>query len=96
VWEAVASTLAQKGGIAVPESRVELIAKKPVLLLQRVLTGEGARRIPFHFLVFMSMLGSKDNETRSYLEIVDAPAPARGLLRNRHERAMAREWYSIS
>lgn len=46
------------------------VAKKPVLLLQRF-DRDGARRIPF--LSAMSMLWSKDNETRSYLEIVDAP-----------------------
>jgi serine/threonine-protein kinase HipA len=69
VWEAVALGLARKAGIAVPAFRVELIAKKPVLLLPRF-DRDGARRIPF--LSAMSMLGSKDNETRSYLEIVDA------------------------
>src|SRR5271156_1868844 len=69
VWEAVALALAKKAGIAVPTFRVELIAKKPVLLLRRF-DRDGERRIPF--LSAMSMLGSKDNETRSYLEIVDA------------------------
>ena len=69
VWEAVALSLAQKSGIPVPRSRVENIAGKPVLLLRRF-DRDGERRIPF--LSAMSMLGSKDNETRSYLEIVDA------------------------
>ncbi len=69
VWEAVALSLAQKSGIPVPQSRVENIAGKPVLLLRRF-DRDGERRIPF--LSAMSMLGSKDNETRSYLEIVDA------------------------
>jgi len=69
MWEAVALALAQKAGIAVPEGRVETISKKPVLLLRRF-DREGRRRIPF--LSAMSMLGSKDNETRSYMEIVDA------------------------
>src|SRR5580658_32787 len=69
VWEAVALALAKKAGIAVPAFRVELIGKKPVILLRRF-DRDGARRIPF--LSAMSMLGSKDNETRSYLEIVDA------------------------
>jgi len=45
------------------------VAKKPVLLLWRF-DRDGTRRIPF--LSAMSMLGSKDDETRSYLEIVDA------------------------
>lgn len=69
VWEAVALTLARKAGIAVPAGRVETVADKSVLLLRRF-DRDGARRIPF--LSAMSMLGSKDNETRSYLEIVDA------------------------
>lgn len=69
VWEAVALALARKAGIAVPAGRVEVIAKKPVLLLRRF-DRKGAQRIPF--LSAMSMLGAKDHETRSYLEIVDA------------------------
>lgn len=69
VWEAVALSLAKKAGIPVPEGRVERVAKKPVLISRRF-DRDGARRIPF--LSAMSMLGSKDNETRSYLEIVDA------------------------
>jgi serine/threonine-protein kinase HipA len=39
-------------------------------LLARLFDRDGKRRIPF--LSAMSMLGSKDNDTRSYLEIVDA------------------------
>jgi serine/threonine-protein kinase HipA len=69
LWEATAIALAKKAGIAVPASRVETVAKKPVLLLRRF-DRDGARRIPF--LSAMSMLGARDNETRSYLEIVDA------------------------
>lgn len=69
VWEAVALALAKKAGIAVPEGRVATVANKPVLLLRRF-DREGTRRIPF--LSAMSMLGARDNETRSYMEIVDA------------------------
>jgi serine/threonine-protein kinase HipA len=69
LWESVALALAQKAGIPVPSARVEKIGKKPVLQLRRF-DRDGARRIPF--LSAMSMLGSKDLETRSYLEIVDA------------------------
>ena len=69
VWESVAFSLANKAGIAVPANRVEIVAKKPVLVLRRF-DRDHKRRIPF--LSAMSMLGSKDNETRSYLEIVDA------------------------
>jgi serine/threonine-protein kinase HipA len=69
LWEAVAHALAQKAGIPVATGRVEKIANKPVLLLRRF-DRDGVRRIPF--LSARSMLGSKGNETRSYLEIVDA------------------------
>ncbi len=68
-WEAVALALAAKAGIPVPAGRVEIVAKKPVLLLRRF-DREGKRRIPF--LSAMSMLAARDNEMRSYLEIVDA------------------------
>lgn len=69
VWEAVALALAARAGIAVPENRIEVITKKPVMLLRRF-DRDGNRRLPF--LSAMSMLGAKDNEARSYLEIVDA------------------------
>jgi serine/threonine-protein kinase HipA len=69
LWESVALKLASKAGIAVPKWHVETAANKPVLLLRRF-DRDDSRRIPF--LSAMSMLGSKDNETRSYLEIVDA------------------------
>jgi serine/threonine-protein kinase HipA len=69
VWESVALALAKKAGITVPAARVETIAKKPMLLLRRF-DRNGKQRIPF--LSAMSMFGSKDNDTRSYLEIVEA------------------------
>lgn len=69
LWEAVALELAAKAGIAVAQSRVEKIGTKPVLLVQRF-DRAGANRIPF--LSVMSMLGARDNQQHSYLEIVDA------------------------
>jgi len=69
VWEAVALTLAQKAGIPVPQWRLESVADKTVLLLRRFDRENGAR-IPF--LSAMSMLDARDNQTRSYLEFVDA------------------------
>ena len=69
VWEAVSLTLASRAGIPVPDARLETVADKPVLLLRRF-DRVATRRIPF--LSSMSMLGARDNETRSYLEIVDA------------------------
>lgn len=67
-WEAVALTLAGKAGIAIPQWRLESIAQKAVLLLQRI-DRDGAARVPF--LSVMSMLGARDNEVRSYLEFAD-------------------------
>lgn len=69
LWESVALDLACKASIAVAKARVEKIGKKPVLLLRRF-DREGERRIPF--LSAMSMLAARDNDTHSYLEIVDA------------------------
>ena len=69
LWEAVALSLAAKAGIPVPEWRLEIVLDKPVLLLRRFDRTQ-ALRIPF--LSAMSMLGARDNETRSYLEFVDA------------------------
>lgn len=68
-WEALALSLAQKAGITVPHARLEHVSDKPVLLLRRF-DRDGQHRIPF--LSARSMLGAKDNETRSYLEMVDA------------------------
>lgn len=69
LWEALALTLAAKAGIEVPDWRLERVADKPVLLLRRF-DRVATTRIPF--LSAMSMLGAHDNETRSYLEFVDA------------------------
>jgi serine/threonine-protein kinase HipA len=68
LWEAVALTLAKKAGIPVPAWRLETAAGRPVLVLRRF-DRERETRLPC--LSAMSMLGAKDNETRSYLEFVD-------------------------
>ena len=69
LWEAVALTLAHKTGIAVPDARIEIVGNTPVLVLRRFDRLDG-QRIPF--LSSMSMLGARDNQTRSYMEIADA------------------------
>jgi len=71
VWEAVALTLAAKAGIQVPEWRLESITDKPVLIIRRFDRMDG-QRVPF--LSAMSMLGAKDNEQHSYLDITYALA----------------------
>ncbi len=68
-WEAVALTLAGEAGIAVPEWRLEAVLDRQVLILQRF-DRSGPERIPF--LSAMSMLGARDNEIHSYLELLDA------------------------
>lgn len=69
LWEGVALRLAAKSAIPVPDWRIEHVLNKPVLLLRRFDRVQG-ERIPF--LSAMSMLGASDNESRSYLEFVDA------------------------
>lgn len=69
LWEALALTLASNAKIAVPEWRLEFVANKHILILERF-DRNIKKRIPF--LSAMSMLGANDNEQRSYLEIVDA------------------------
>lgn len=66
--EALALTLAAKAGIDTPTWTLESAARKPVLLTRRF-DRYKSTRIPY--LSAMSMLGAKDNEQRSYLEIAD-------------------------
>lgn len=68
-WEAVALSLANKAGIPVAQWRLETVGERRILLLRRFDRVAGMR-IPF--LSALSMLGATDNETRSYLEFVDA------------------------
>lgn len=69
LWEAVALTLAENAGIETAKWRIERINEKPVLILRRF-DRIFDRRIPF--LSAMSMLGAKDNDPHSYLDIAYA------------------------
>jgi serine/threonine-protein kinase HipA len=69
LWEAVALSLAEKAGISLPSWRLENIAGKQVIIIRRF-DRQNQQRAPF--LSAMSMLGARDNEPHSYLEIVDA------------------------
>jgi len=71
LWEAVALTLAKKAGLQVPAYRIETICNKPVLIIRRF-DRNNDERIPF--LSSMSMLGARDHEPHSYLEIAYALA----------------------
>jgi serine/threonine-protein kinase HipA len=68
-WEALALRLASCAGINASKGRLETVADRSVLLLDRF-DRVGTRRIPF--LSAMSLLGASDNESHSYLEIADA------------------------
>jgi serine/threonine-protein kinase HipA len=69
LWEAVALSLASAAGSTVPDWSLMKVDLKSVLVLDRFDRTEG-RRIPF--LSAMSMLGARDNQMRSYMEIADA------------------------
>src|ERR1700722_4075339 len=68
-WEAVALSLANKAGIQVPEWRIETVTRQQILLSRRF---DRRKNIRIPFLSAMSVLGAKDNEMHSYLEIADA------------------------
>ena len=68
-WEALALGMAAEAGILVHGRRLESVAGRPVLVLDRF-DRQGPTRIPF--LSAMSMIGSQDQERRSYLEVADA------------------------
>lgn len=69
LWEAVALSIADRAGVTVPDWRIETIGQKSVLILSRF-DRQDSERIPF--LSALSMIDATDNESRSYLEIVDA------------------------
>lgn len=68
-WETLALRLASSAGIDATTGRLETVADRSVLLLDRF-DRAGTHRIPF--LSAMSLLGASDNESHSYLEIADA------------------------
>jgi serine/threonine-protein kinase HipA len=68
-WEEVALTLAQEAGITVPPHELHLIAGRPVLVVRRF-DREPGRRIGY--VSAMTMLGARDGEQGSYLEIAEA------------------------
>jgi serine/threonine-protein kinase HipA len=71
LWEAVALSLAKIAKIKVPSWRLETILEKPILIIKRFDRDHG-QRIPF--LSAMSMLGARDNEQHSYIEMAYALA----------------------
>ena len=84
LWEAVALALATKAGIAVPESRIETISKKPVLLVRRF-DREGKQRIPFRH----EHAGVKRQRRPELSGNCRRAASARGRAESRHGGALA-------
>ncbi|MBP9841036.1 MAG: type II toxin-antitoxin system HipA family toxin [Simkaniaceae bacterium] len=67
-WEMVALSLASQAGIQVPDSRLELIGRRRVLVSRRF---DRRDKVRIPFLSAMSALEARDNEMHSYLEIAD-------------------------
>jgi len=68
LWEALSLKLARQAGIEVSDSRIENISGKNVLVVRRF---DRTRTNRISYLSAMSMLGAKDNESHSYMEIAD-------------------------
>lgn len=69
LWSCVALALASKAGIDIPRYRLTTGLDQELLLVTRF-DREGTIRIPF--LSAMSMIGADENQSHSYLELVDA------------------------
>jgi serine/threonine-protein kinase HipA len=68
-WEATLRSLAEKAGVDVSPWRIEAVLKKPVLMVRRF---DRRDRERIHFMSALTAVRGSDNETRSYLDIVDA------------------------
>lgn len=68
-WEAVALRLAERAGVTVPPHRLLSVAARPVLVVRRFDRHAGRR---VGYVSAMTMLGARDGEQGSYLEIAQA------------------------
>ncbi len=68
-WEATTLALAEKAAIDVPRWRLETVAKRAVLLIERFDRQDG-RRVPF--MSALTAVGATESDGRSYIEIADA------------------------
>lgn len=67
-WEATTLALARSAGIAVPEARLHLVAKRPVIMIRRFdRTAKGR----LAFMSALTALSATDHEQRSYLELAE-------------------------
>lgn len=67
-WEAAAFAMAEAAGIVVPRSRLQQVARRPVLLARRF-DRDGSRRIPY--ISGLTALTAEDGEAHSYLELAE-------------------------
>lgn len=68
-WEAVSLELADAAGVEVPVHRLELVARRAVLVSRRFDRRSDGTRIPV--MSALTALAASDGETRSYLELAD-------------------------
>jgi serine/threonine-protein kinase HipA len=68
-WEAVALTLAERAGVNVPAHELLSIVGRPVLVVRRF---DRAAKRRVGYISAMTMLGARDGEQGSYLEIAQA------------------------
>jgi serine/threonine-protein kinase HipA len=68
-WEAVALALAERAAVKVPEYKLLSIVERPVLVVRRFDRNAGRR---VGYASAMTMLGARDGEQGSYLEIAQA------------------------
>lgn len=68
-WEATTLALAESASIDVAPWRLEMVAKRPVLLVERF-DREDGERIPF--MSALTALAANESDGRSYIEIADA------------------------
>lgn len=69
-WEQIALDMARDCGIDAAVSRIELIANRPVLLVERFDRASDGRRTAY--VSALTMLEARDGDRRSYIDIADA------------------------
>ena len=81
-WEATTLALAKAAGLDVPVARLEVVARRPVVILRRF-DRRGSARTPF--MSALTALAADDRDQRSYLDLAEilrqhSPAARRDLL----------------
>lgn len=68
-WEAATLKLARAAGLRTPKWKLQLVARRPVLMLWRF-DRDAGHRVPF--MSAMTALAASEREQRGYVELVDA------------------------